>query len=130
MKERFSLKGDFCFNNYYLFEFVSIQIFNCSFGTDFLLPIATTGKLLSFLISLYRLTAEIPSTSAASGTESITGISSKSLYTFSPFCPAIPRRDFLVFVTFHPLQDPNLDYHLRNHNYPHHNRRSCFCFAQ
>ena len=51
---------------------------------DFLLPNWTTGNDLSFSISLYKLTLDMPSTSAAWLTDSITGISSKFLYTLSP----------------------------------------------
>ena len=51
---------------------------------DFLLPNWTTGNDLSFSISLYKLTFDMPSTSAAWLTDNITGISSKFLYTLSP----------------------------------------------
>lgn len=61
----------------YLFDFSSIHSLSCSFGMDFLLPNWTTGNDLSFSISLYKLTLDMLSTSAAWLTESITDISSK-----------------------------------------------------
>ena len=68
----------------YLLDFSSIHSLSCSFGMDFLLPNWTTGNDLSFSISLYKLTFDIPSTSDAWLTDNITGISSKFLYTLSP----------------------------------------------
>ena len=61
----------------YELTFPSIHFFSFSLGITMRLPNFIAGNVLSFLISLYRLTGEIESTSAACSTDKVTGISSK-----------------------------------------------------